>query len=262
MLNVLDNTIDNISIARLLGTTPLGYYSVAFRLADFPNSVIGYVVGKVMFPVFSQLQGDLEAVRRAYLQNLQRIAIVALPVSVGIAVAAEPIVLALLGEKWLAAVTPLRILALYGLVKSFASPSGELFKGIGKPHFGPLFSVPHLVLAVPTLYVLIRNFGLDGAALAMLVLMVVTGVPAMFLAMRLVGASTRDVVHVLARPILCSALLAIALILLLGPSESLSPLMSLLMLVVAGTLVFIGAAAVFARPVLTPMWVSLRETRR
>jgi O-antigen/teichoic acid export membrane protein len=262
ILNVIDNTIDNIAIARMLGTTPLGYYAIAFRLADFPNSVIGYVVGRVMFPVYSILQGDLQAVRRAYLQNLQRIAIVALPVSVGIAVAAKPIVLSLFGEKWLLAVTPLRILAIYGLLKSFAAPAGELFKGIGRPHLNPLFSIPHLALAVPILYILIRSLRLDGAALGMLVLMAVTGLPAMFLAMRLVDVSIRDTAHALATPILCSALLGVALTILLWATQSFSPIISLMTLIGAGLLVFSSAAAAFARPVLMPMWASIRETRK
>jgi O-antigen/teichoic acid export membrane protein len=261
ILSVIDNTIDNIAIARLLGTTPLGYYAIAFRIADFPTSVLGYVVGRVMFPVYSMLQGDLQAVRRGYIQNLQRIAIVALPVSVGIAVAAKPIVLTLFGEKWLLAVTPLRILAFYGLLKSLIAPAGELFKGIGRPHLNPLLSVAHLALAVPVLYALIHSLGLDGAALGMLVLMVATGLPAMFLAMRLVDVSIRDTAHALATPILCSAVLAVALTALLGATQSLSPVVSLLILVGAGLLVFSGAAAAFARPVLTPMWVSIRETR-
>jgi O-antigen/teichoic acid export membrane protein len=261
MLNVLENTIDNIAIARLLGTTSLGYYAVAFRVADFPNSVIGHVVGRVMFPVYSMLQDDLQAVRRVYLQNLQRIAIVALPVSVGIAVAARPIVLALFGGKWLLAVTPLRILAFYGLLKSFAAPSGELFKGIGKPHLGPLSAIPHLALAIPVLYVLIKTLGLDGAALGMLILMACIGLPVMFLAMRTVHVSILDLIRALGRPILCSVLLAVALILVLQATESLTPVISLLILVGAGCVVFFGAAAIFARPVLAPMWVSIRETR-
>jgi O-antigen/teichoic acid export membrane protein len=261
ILNVLGNTIDNITIARLLGTTPLGYYAIAFRLATFPDSVIGYVVSRVMFPVYSMLQDDWQAVRRAYLQTLQRIAIAALPVSVGMAVAAKPIVLTLLGEKWLVAVTPLRILAFYGLLRTFIAPSGEVFKGIGKPHLAPPFAVIHLALAVPILYVLTRIFRLDGAALGMLILMAITGLPAMFLAMRLLGATVLDVARALATPILCSALLAAAMTLLLGPTESLSPVISLLILVGAGVLVFGAAVAVFARSVITPMWASIRETR-
>jgi O-antigen/teichoic acid export membrane protein len=261
LLNVLENTIDNITIARLLGTTPLGYYSIAFRLATFPTTVIGYVVSRVMFPVYSMLQHDLQALRREYLRTLQRLAIVALPASVGVAVAAKPIVLALLGEKWLLAVTPLRILALYGLLRTFIAPSGEVFKGIGKPHLNPLFSIPHLALAVPILYVLSRSLGLDGAALGMLVTMAVTGLPAMFLAGRLLRVGVLDFGRALATPILCSALLGAALMLMLGPTESLSPLISLLVLLVAGLLVFAGAVAAFARPVVTPMWISIRETR-
>jgi O-antigen/teichoic acid export membrane protein len=261
ILNVIGNTIDNLAIARLLGTTPLGYYAIAFRLADFPNSVIGHIVGRVMFPVYSMLQSDLQSVRRAYIQNIQRIAIVALPVSVGIAVAAKPIVLVLFGEKWLLAVTPLRILAFYGLIKSFAAPAGELFKGIGKPHLGPLLAISHLCLAIPVLYVLIRSLRLEGAALGMLVLMAAVGLPAIFIAMRLVHASILDMGRALATPILCSGLLAVALMLLLHATESLSPVLSLLILVGAGLFVFAGAAAIFARPVLTPMWVSIRETR-
>jgi O-antigen/teichoic acid export membrane protein len=261
ILNVIGTTIDNITVARLLGTAPLGYYAVAFRVATFPTSVIGPIVGRVMFPVYSMLQGDLQAVRRAYLQNLQRVAIVALPVSVGTAIAAEPIVLALLGETWLPTVAPLRILAVYSLLRSFVAPAGELFKGIGRPHFGPLFSLPHLALTVPVLYLLTSSFGLEGAALGMLVMIAAAGLPAMFLAMRLVRASIRDTASALARPILCSALLAVALTVLLGPTESLSPMIALLILVVAGLAVFSGAALIFARPVLMPMWVSIRETR-
>ena len=261
MLNVIENTIDNLAVARLLGTTPLGYYAIAFRLGAYPNSVIGYIVGRVMFPVYSMLRGDLQAVRRVYLQNLQRIAMAALPVSVGIAVAAKPIVLALCGDKWLMAVTPLRILAFYGLIRSFVAPAGELFKGIGKPHLGALFATANLALAVPLLYVLITSLGLNGAALAMLILITAVGLPAMYLAMRLVRAGILDTARVLARPMLCSALLAGALIVLLDATSSLSPLVSLLILIGGGLLVFSGSAAIFARPVLTPMWVSIRETR-
>jgi hypothetical protein len=87
------------------------------------------------------------------------------------------------------------------------------------------------------------------------------GLPAMYLAMRLVRAGILDTARALARPILCSALLAGALMVLLDATSSLSPLVSLLILIGGGLLVFSGSAAIFARPVLTPMWVSIRESR-
>jgi PST family polysaccharide transporter/lipopolysaccharide exporter len=247
-------------VVRLLGTTALGYYSLAFRLADFPTSVVGYTVSKVMFPVYSMLQAAPAALRRAYLQNMQRLAIVVLPVSVGIIVAAEPIVLALLGEKWVAAVTPLRILGVYGLIKSLAAPSGEVFKGVGKPHLGPLFSLPHLVLAIPVLYLLTNAYDLNGAALGILILLAAVGIPATVLAMRLVGVTAGDMARALAAPALCAGILGVALTLLLRPTASLPPVAALLILVVAGIVVYSAAAALFARPVLGSMWTSLRSS--
>jgi hypothetical protein len=79
--------------------------------------------------------------------------------------------------------------------------------------------------------------------------------------MRLLGATLFDIARALARPILCSALLAAALTVLLGATDSFSPITSLLILVGAGVLVFAGAVAIFARSLITPMWVSIRETR-
>jgi PST family polysaccharide transporter len=100
ILNIANNTADNVTIGRVLGATSLGFYAVAFRLADFPNTVISHIVGRVMFPIYSLLQNELVRFRRAYIQNLQRIAVLALPVSVTLLVCAEPIVLGLFGQKW------------------------------------------------------------------------------------------------------------------------------------------------------------------
>ena len=61
----------------------------------------------------------------AYIRNLQRVALVAVPVSVGLAVAAEPIIAVLLGDQWLAGVTALHILAVYGLFKIFGALTSE-----------------------------------------------------------------------------------------------------------------------------------------
>ncbi len=87
LLNIVSNTIDNVVVGRLLGTAAVGFYAITFRLADFPNSVIGYIVGRVMFPVYAILQNNLTEFRRTYVQNLQRVALLALPVSVTLAVA-------------------------------------------------------------------------------------------------------------------------------------------------------------------------------
>ena len=162
LLVLANNTIDNVIVGRLLGATQLGYYSVTYRVATMPDDVIGYIVGRVMFPVYSRLNEDKPEFGRVYIQNLQRVALLSLPASVGVIVAAEPIVLGLLGEKWSVVVTPLRILAVYALVRAVVAPSGEVFKGSGKPYLLTAFGALHLSLSIPCLLVLVRRYELTA----------------------------------------------------------------------------------------------------
>jgi len=258
VVNLANNTMDNLFVGRILGAGALGIYAVAFRLADFPTTVLGHVVGRVMFPVYSQLQADVGRVRRAYLRNLQRTALLAVPVSVGLAVAAEPVVLGLLGERWESAITPLRILAVYGIVKTIAAPAGEIFKGMGRPHMGFAFSAAQVAVLGVLLAVLTPPYGLRGAALAMLIAVSACGFAKLAASLRAVGATSGDLARALAAPALCSGSVALALTLLLPSVDSLTPLAALAVLTAAGVAVYAAAAAVFARGVVAPIWAGWR----
>jgi O-antigen/teichoic acid export membrane protein len=261
VLAVVSNTIDNIVIGRLLGTSQVGLYSVSFRLADFPNSVIGHIVGRTMFSAYSTLQDDIAAFRHAYLRNVERVALLALPVSVGLIVAAEPIVLALVGDQWRPAIPALRILAIYGLIKSFGAMSVEALKGLGAPHWPFVFSIVYLVVAIPALVVLTSRFEITGAAVSMLTAVTVVAVPLMAVTAWKLGVTALDLGRTLAPSALTSTLLGGVLVALLSQSESMAPVGALVLLGSVGLVVYVVATALFARRVIVPMWLSLRSGR-
>ena len=258
LLNLLNSTADSLVIGRVLGATQLGFYSVAYRLGTMPGTVIGYIVGRVMFSVYSTLQHDIAAVRRVYLQNLQRIAIFALPAGVLLVVAARPIVHGLLGEQWSPAIVPLRLVALFGLSRAFLGPSGELFRGLGRPHLNVILGFAYAVLVVPALLLLVPTVGLAGGPLAFLIGQLAAGVPAFVISARMLGLSARELATALAAPAAPSAFLAVVLLVAVQLTRSVTPLVSLLIVVVLGLAVYAAAAALFARSVIVPMWASLR----
>ncbi|MEX0816678.1 MAG: lipopolysaccharide biosynthesis protein [Gaiellales bacterium] len=254
VVNIANNSVDNIVLGRLLGTASLGIYAVAFRLADFPNYVIGHVVSGAMFTVYTLLRDERDRVLRAYLQNLQRIALFALPVSIGLVVAAEPVVLALLGEEWRAAVTPLRILAIYGLIKSLVAPSGDIFKGVGRPQLGLVFGGAQVAVSLAALLILAPAYGLAGAAGAMLLALVTCGVVRLAWSLRLLDGSLAELGRALAPSLLCGAVLAAALVALLPVVEPFGPAAELAILTAAGAFAYVAATAVFARSIVRPIW--------
>jgi O-antigen/teichoic acid export membrane protein len=261
ILAVVNNTVDNIVVSRTLGTTSVGLYSVAFRLANLPNSVIGVIVSRPMFALYSTLQHDRAAVRGAYVRTLQRLALLSLPASVGVAVAAEPIVRILLGDQWLPAVPALRILAVYALIKPFGGVSAEALKGIGVPHWTLAFDVTYIAVVIPALIVLTRTFDLAGAAISMALAITAATLPAVVLTARMMQLRAADLGRALAPSALCAALLAACLLALLPQSQAMPPAAGLALLLSVGLVVYVLTTAMFARDVVMPIWGSFRGGR-
>jgi PST family polysaccharide transporter len=263
IVTILSDSVDNLVIGRVLGATSLGFYNLAYRLAEFPNIVIGQIVsgGRLMFPVYSLLQGDLARIRRAYVQSQQRIALFALPMSVILVLAAHPIVVGLFGAGWTRSVTPLWILGIYGLVRAFAAPSNDLLQGAGRPHLSLLFGLVHLAVAIPCLVILVPAYGLAGGAGAMLAAAVASGALKYVVGIRLIELRGAELARALAPSFLCAGVLALVLAVVRPAADALSPWAGLVLLVSAGAAAYLAATAVFARSVLAPVWVGLRGVR-
>lgn len=259
ILGLVNSTIDNVVVGRMLGPALLGFYAVTYRLADMPTAVVGHVVGRVMFPAYAHLQDDPAAFRRAFVQTLQRVSLFSLPLSVGLAVGARPIVAALLGPSWLGMVPTLRILAVFGLVRAFAATCGPVFQAAGKPHLVPLWAIPHTVVVIPALVVLVPRYHVAGAAAAMLAAMTASALPVFVTATRLLGLRVGELVSALAPTVASSAILGIAMAALLPVAGRISPPAGLALLAAAGLLVYAIGIALLARQTVVPMWVTLRS---
>jgi O-antigen/teichoic acid export membrane protein len=242
---------DNLVVARVLGAGALGLYTVAFRLASVPAVVVSQVLRTAMFTVLCRLRDDVAASRRVYLANVQRIALLAAPVGIALMVAAEPIVRTLLGERWLEAVTPLRILAAYGLVKAVSATSGEVLRAFGRPGQAFALAVLETALLVPLVVGLTLWLELPGAALGMLLAAGLAAVPALAATLRTLEASVGELARALAPCVLPAVFLAVALALAGGTP--------FLVLAAAGILAYAAGVAIFAREVVRPV---LAEVRR
>jgi O-antigen/teichoic acid export membrane protein len=258
LLNLLNNSMDNLTVGRVLGSAAVGVYAMAWRLAELPATVVGPIVGRVMFSVYSHLQDDLRSVRRAYIQNMQRTVILGLAPTVALGLAADPIVPALLGPQWVAGETPLRILCVFGFIRLVAGPAGELFKGIGKPHLSLVGTVIFFVVGLTLLVVLVPLLELNGAALAMLGGSLVTVGFTIAILIRQLELPLREFGGALVRPIACSLPLTATILVLLPVVDNLSPGWALTVLIVAGVPVYLASLATIGRPVVAPVVAALR----
>jgi O-antigen/teichoic acid export membrane protein len=115
VLDVLFRNIYNVVIGKLFLPADLGYYTRANSLQQIPSQTLGSVIGRVTFPLFSEIQEQPQRIRHGVRKSLRTVALVNFPLMIGMLVTARPLILTLIGEKWLASVPYLQLLTLVGL---------------------------------------------------------------------------------------------------------------------------------------------------
>ena len=104
---------DSLIAGRMLGQTALGSYNLAFTLANLPMQRISDQVGAVIPAYFSNVQRDEAALRDYVLKITEGLMLLILPISIGLSLVADDLVIAIVGTKWVDSIQPLRILAFF-----------------------------------------------------------------------------------------------------------------------------------------------------
>ncbi|MBL7074895.1 lipopolysaccharide biosynthesis protein [candidate division KSB1 bacterium] len=153
--------IDDAFVGKLLGTATLGIYNFAYRIANIPATHITNVIGRIMFPVYSKISNYTFDLRNAFLKTLRVTSLVSIPVAFLI-VLVTPDFINLYFEKWRAAILPIQLLAIYGLIRSLGSGMGGVFLAKGKPEIMLKISAVQLIILGIFLYPVTKLSGVTG----------------------------------------------------------------------------------------------------
>ena len=247
IVGLVDSNVDTVVAGRMLGAAGVGYYSLAWRLCNLPAIGLAYIVGRVMFPAYASMREDIPAFRDAFLTNLRRVALVSLPTGLIILIAARPIVVAIFGSTWQPAVAPLRILAVFGLVRSFAGTTGSVFQAAGRPQLVYQISLWHLTVLVAGLAALAPPFGIKGIASAVAIAAVASCLPSYWFVLRILDLRLGVLLRNLVRPVSCSLPLVVALLAAVGALRGLTPVDELLVVLIVALVTYIAAVAFLGR---------------
>ncbi|HWJ31014.1 MAG TPA: oligosaccharide flippase family protein, partial [Gaiellaceae bacterium] len=149
-LGFLSLYADNILIARFLGTTALGIYSVAYNVMFVPVMRVAQPIQDVVFAGFAKLQGEPHRLRDAWLRGTVLVSSLNAAAFLGMVVVAPDFVYVVLGEKWAPAVRVLQLLSLAGVAQSFMTLNWSTMQAIGRAGTSlklRLFSVPLIIAA-------------------------------------------------------------------------------------------------------------------
>lgn len=147
-----------------LSATALGSYQLAYRLSNAPATEITNVISSVMFHAYSQLQDDPDRLRKAFLRILKLVTFISFPVAIGIVAVAPMFIRAFLGPDWMPMTTVMQILAIWGLMRSFASTSDPVRKAICRPDYVTKLGIIKVALLAVFIYPVTTQYGIEGTA--------------------------------------------------------------------------------------------------
>jgi O-antigen/teichoic acid export membrane protein len=175
---------DYALVGHQLGPVKLGLYMLAFNIASWPTSLMGSMINSVGMPAFSRIRNDTAALHAAIFAATRALTLVALPICALTMALARPLVETVYGPRWTAAAPVLWTLSLYGAVSIACLLFSNLLVGQGHPRLTFLVQLGWLGALVPAMIVGVDMWGIVGAGVAHLVVILGFVLPAYTITMR------------------------------------------------------------------------------
>ena len=210
LLNFATRNLDNVLIGRFVSDAALGFYTQAYRLLLLPISQINGPISAVVVPVLSRLQDQPERYARFYYHAIGAITFVGMPIVCFLLIDARPVILLVLGSKWLPAVPIFRALGFAAFVGTFNVARGWVFTSLGRTDRQlrwQLISTPVTVAA----FFLGLRWGAVGVAASFSGTRLLLTVPSLLYCFRGTPISLQNMFLTLARPASASVIAGVVL---------------------------------------------------
>ncbi|MCC7359393.1 MAG: oligosaccharide flippase family protein [Anaerolineales bacterium] len=125
------NQFDNFLIGTFVSAATLGLYDRAYRIASWPNLLATTIITRIGFLAFAKVREDPERLAQAVQLALWGLAVISLPLALGLLFGANDIIQVLYGDRWAESAPFLRFLSLYSLIWPVTSLGYWLAAAVG-----------------------------------------------------------------------------------------------------------------------------------
>jgi O-antigen/teichoic acid export membrane protein len=239
--------LDNLTAGRVLGQTALGYYGLAWTLANVPVEKVATLATVVVPSYFAAVQNDHAALRR-YLRTLsEAIALLTFPATIGISLVAPELVPVVLGRKWDNMIAPLQVLCLYAGFRSVVALLPNVLTAVGNPRYVMWNELAALAI-LPIAFYIGSRWGTAGIAWGWVLAYPVVAIPLYRKTFQAIEMRLDDYLRAL-RPAIDGVLVMSLAVLAVKRAARSLPLLPLLALeIAAGALAYSAVLVVLHRP--------------
>lgn len=236
----LQDKVDEFVVGNMTDTETMGNYNVAADAATAPTVEMVLPATRALFPIFSRIAGDRDALAEAYLGVFATTAIVVCASATGVMLVAGDFVAVLLGPRWSRAVPLVELLAMSGAFYCLMQSGITLIGAAGHGRTSAILAVSRALLTIPAIMVAgwlgsVETIAATRTAVALVF------IPGVFLALaRILPLRPMDLLRRLWRPA-AAAIAMVAVVKLVHPFLPGLPPLRLVVEIAAGAAAYGGS---------------------
>jgi len=259
VFSIVYSNVDYLLIGHFMGAAALGVYTLAFRIPDLVINQMCNVISQVIFPVFVTIQDKIEALRDGFLTSIRYIALLTVPLGLGLALVSEPVVLVLFTDKWIQAIPVLRAIAIYSMLLSLGYSAGIVYKAQGRPNVLSLVEFIRAFITVPALTWVALSIGtIEAVGWAQAAIACAAMALDLFVACRMLNLPMHTIAGALAPAVMSGMAMSLVVWGSLALLRQAAPLTELVVSVACGGVVYLAILWIFQRGLLAHAGKTLR----
>lgn len=153
--------IYSLIIGKLFSLEILGFFNKAKNFHDLPDRTFRQSLFGKVFPALSYYQDDDKKLLHSYKKLLRMLVYVLFPMYIMLFIIAEPMIVVLITDKWLASAPLLKIFCVMAIFFPFESVNGNLLYVKGKSNFVLSITIVRRSVFFALIFVAYR-FGIEG----------------------------------------------------------------------------------------------------
>lgn len=201
---------DTFVLGKTVTTQALGLYTMAIALAAFPLGLFSKVVQPLVLPLLAPFREDVDKLRDELLKLSRLVWLFMLPMGTAMGILSEPLLLLLYGRPEFATAAPaFTLYSLFTVVYMASMVSFSVYLALARPALQRRFTLVRAAIVAAALYPASLWLGGTGAALTLLVAMVVAMVVQLVNLRRIIGLRLLAYLGTLRAGLVASAALAV-----------------------------------------------------
>ncbi len=252
--------LDYLLIGRYLGASVLGLYTIAFRFPDLLILQFARILSNVLFPVYTHMRQEPGSLARGFFLSTRYLALITVPLGLGLALVAYPLTTAIFSAKWEAAAPVVQALALYTLILSLGYSTGSIYKAEGRPQILTWLGLIRLAMLIPALWwavTIAKSIDMVGWMQALVAL--AGTIISLYVATRMIKLPVYKLLEAISPAFLAGTVMSVVVYLVIRLSSSLGAWQQLALSIPIGGLIYLATLFTIQRELVTSSWDQFRK---